>query len=70
MNIDDSLKCCLRCNYFRLNSTTRGLCRKEKNDTGAYVEKLTTDQCTFWLDCGQNYFIRKGWIKNQEQSEE
>lgn len=69
MKIDDSLKCCLRCNYFRLNSTSRGLCRKEKTDTGDYLEKLVTDTCSFWLDCGQNYFIRKGWIKSQLQSE-
>lgn len=69
MKIDDSLECCLRCSYFRLNSTSRGRCRKEKNDSGDYVKKSITDQCVFWIDCGQNYFIRKGWIKNQQNPE-
>lgn len=66
MKIDDSLQCCLRCNFFRLKSKTTGCCRKEKNSTGAYEQKGITDKCSFWQDCGQNYFIRKGWIKSQE----
>ena len=66
MKIDDSLQCCLRCSFFRLKSIEGGLCRKEKNDIGDYEQKIITDQCGFWKDCGQNYFIRKGWIKNQQ----
>lgn len=66
MKFDDSLKCCLRCNYFRLNSISSGLCKKEKNESGNYAEKSIEDQCVSWIDCGQNYFIRKGWIKSQK----
>lgn len=69
MKVEDLLKCCLRCNYFRLHSISRGLCRKEKTDTGDYLEKSITDECAFWLDCGQNYYIRKGWIKSKQQLE-
>ncbi|MFT5698225.1 MAG: hypothetical protein ACI8ZB_001079 [Desulforhopalus sp.] len=69
MKMNDSLKCCLRCDHFRLKSQSQGLCRKEKKATGGYFEKSITDQCKLWKDCGQNYFIRKGWIKARQQED-
>ncbi|TKB09331.1 hypothetical protein [Desulforhopalus sp. IMCC35007] len=65
MNRNESLKICLRCKFFRLKSVDGGVCRNEKDSSGNYPPKVNTDQCSFWEDCGQNYFIRQGWIKSQ-----
>jgi len=30
--------------------------------------KANEDVCDRWKDCGQQYYIRKGWIKGRENS--
>jgi hypothetical protein len=30
-----------------------------------YPMKATEDTCDQWLNCGQQYFIRTGWIKGR-----
>jgi hypothetical protein len=57
-------KTCLSCKYFRLEDIHSGLCRVEKKTT-AYPMKLQTDLCDLWCNCGQQYYIRLGWIKNK-----
>lgn len=56
-------KICLCCKYFRLESVDAGLCRVEKNTDKNYPVMAKNDYCLQWRDCGQQYFIRLGWIR-------
>lgn len=60
-------KVCLRCKYFRVADTESGKCRIDK----ATLKELPTmkhdDGCDRWLNCGQQYFIRIGWVKKQKE---
>ena len=59
----DVKKVCLSCKHFRLESVETGLCRVNKGQNKNYPKKHKNDDCTGWHDCGQQYFIRLGWIK-------
>lgn len=63
-------KCCLNCKYYRLVDTQSGLCRIDKrvkqNDC---PQMKNEDICERWVDCGQQYYIRKGWIKGQDNKD-
>ena len=59
------LKNCLSCKYFRLETVDAGICRVLKNIDKNYPVKNQTDDCVKWQDCGQQYYIRLGWIKAQ-----
>ena len=61
----DVKKICLNCKYFRLESVDAGICRVMKNSDKNYPVKKQTDDCVEWQDCGQQYYIRLGWIKAQ-----
>lgn len=54
---------CLRCKYFRLETIDAGLCRVEKDTDKKYPVMDKNGHCLKWCDCGQQYFIRLGWIK-------
>lgn len=54
---------CLRCKYFRLETIDTGLCRVDKDTDKNYPLMHPNDHCAKWRDCGQQYFIRLGWIK-------
>jgi hypothetical protein len=56
-------KICLTCKHYRLDDIHSGVCRVEKKSDGIYPMKLNGDICECWTDCGQQYYIRKGWIK-------
>jgi hypothetical protein len=56
-------KICLSCKYFRLENVDSGLCRVDKASDKNYPDKRKNDDCVRWQDCGQQYFIRLGWIK-------
>ncbi len=58
-------KICLCCKYFRLESVDAGLCRVDKDTDKNYPAKNNNDHCLNWHDCGQQYFIRLGWIKSK-----
>lgn len=60
---------CLSCKFFRLLDAGSGVCRVEKMDVADYPVKQTDEQCSRWRDCGQQYFIRIGWIKAQKAEE-
>lgn len=66
MKIDDKKPSCLRCKNFKLLNLEKGSCRKDKSFTEYPVVGLM-DSCEDWIDCGQNYFIRKGWLKGQQE---
>ena len=54
---------CLSCRYFRLDDLQGGVCRVVKNSPDPYPRKGLYDICDHWQDCGQQYFIRFGWLK-------
>jgi len=57
-------KICLSCRNFSLQETSSGLCKVVKG-LATYPVKATGDSCDQWRDCGQQYFIRTGWIKGR-----
>jgi len=61
-------KMCLSCKHYRLKDEMSGICRVEKSDKSNYPMKLNEDICDKWKDCGQQYYIRTGWIKGQKDS--
>ena len=62
-------KICLSCKHFRLMDEVSGLCRVDKGEAQKYPMKLTDDSCPRWKDCGQQYYIRTGWIKSQKNKD-
>lgn len=63
-------KNCLGCKHYRLDDIHSGVCRVEKKDDGIYPLKLNDDICDCWMDCGQQYYIRKGWIKARGEADQ
>ncbi len=59
---------CLNCKHYRLDDIHSGVCRVEKKGDGVYPMKLNGDICDSWTDCGQQYYIRKGWIKAKSEA--
>ena len=57
-------KICLSCRHFSLQETDSGVCKVVKG-LASYPVKATEDSCDQWRDCGQQYFIRTGWIKGR-----
>jgi hypothetical protein len=57
-------KMCLSCRYFRLEDIHSGVCRLDKA-LKPYPMKLNSDLCDLWHTCGQQYYIRSGWIKSR-----
>ena len=56
-------KICLSCKHYRLVDEMSGLCRVDKGTSKKYPMKTNEDVCPKWKNCGQQYYIRKGWIK-------
>lgn len=59
-------KDCLHCKHYRLDDIASGVCRVEKMDI--YPSKRNEDVCPSWRDCGQQYYIRLGWIKAKKEA--
>ena len=57
-------KMCLNCRHFRLDDIHSGICRVQKG-LNPYPMKLHSDFCDLWHNCGQQYYIRTGWIKSK-----
>jgi hypothetical protein len=57
-------KHCLNCKFFRLRNAETGLCRVDKS-LDPYPEREIAYCCERWQDCGQQYYIRLGWLKAQ-----
>ncbi len=66
-------KICLSCKYYKIEDTMSGFCRMEILTTGnrdAEKPMVQMDSsCDKWIDCGQTYYIRLGWIRNLEQEQ-
>lgn len=58
---------CLRCKYYRVINETEGVCRvngKESGNKKSMRPAVTADHsCNQWIDSGQQYYVRLGWIK-------
>ena len=61
-------KDCLHCKHYRLDDVNSGVCRLVKLEV--YPLKRNDDSCPSWRDCGQQYYIRLGWIKAKKEAGE
>lgn len=58
---------CLNCKKFRLIDAESGICRVDKT-VDDYPVKGVKDNCKLWIDAGQQYYIRLGWIKKTTEN--
>jgi hypothetical protein len=58
-------KICLSCKHFRPDTVIDGLCRINRTDGSLYPRKSHAASCEQWFSCGQQYYIRTGWVKRQ-----
>lgn len=56
---------CLGCKHFRPDTVTTGLCRVNKESDRNYPRLGHQHSCDRWATCGQQYYIRQGWLKRQ-----
>ena len=58
---------CMSCKYYKIEDALSGYCRVELKETGNRngQKKLVRqdDSCSKWSDCGQQYYIRLGWVR-------
>lgn len=58
---------CMSCKYFRIEDALSGYCRARTKESGKNTDAKPMvshdDNCTEWADCGQQYYIRLGWVK-------
>ena len=51
-----------------------GVCRQEVLSSGNRAAEKPQVQaehsCPDWIDCGQTYYIRLGWIKNMQSDDD
>ena len=63
-------KICLSCKKYRLIELESGACRLHKKEKGeVYPQKHPEDSCESWINSGQQYDIRLGWIKKTKEGE-
>ena len=60
------VKKCLSCRFYRPQDESTGRCRVDKDrlDHRDYPVMEHVDLCERWVDSGQQYYIRVGWLKN------
>lgn len=62
---------CMSCKFFKIEDTMSGFCRvlaKETGDRNAPRPMVKQDDlCSKWADCGQQYYIRLGWARSQNE---
>ncbi len=62
---------CLRCKKYRMLDGEKGLCRLKKVEhPDLYPQKKHDDSCENWVNCGQQYYIRTGWLKKNKETVE
>lgn len=63
---------CMSCKYFRIEDPMSGYCTVSGGTGKASGPKAMVrggDTCEQWADCGQQYYIRLGWIKAYNKRE-
>lgn len=63
-------KACLSYKRFRPTSVKEGICRLDKSLSPNYPVMKHGENCDKWETCGQQYYIRLGWVKKQEEMAE
>ena len=65
-------KICLSCKRYRIEDADKGICRLalKNNASEQSAGVAATHCCEQWADCGQTYYIRTGWLRQQEQKTE
>lgn len=62
---------CMSCKFFKIEDTMSGYCRIKVRETGGENNPQPMvgkgDTCASWADCGQQYYIRIGWVKSQQK---
>ncbi|NOQ46416.1 MAG: hypothetical protein GQ559_07065 [Desulfobulbaceae bacterium] len=62
---------CLSCKYYRVADSLSGTCQvlaRETGDKNAERPMVRADDsCEKWIDSGQQYYVRLGWIKSQKE---
>ncbi|MHB8811173.1 MAG: hypothetical protein ACYC9M_14350 [Desulfobulbaceae bacterium] len=62
---------CMNCKFYKVEDALSGYCRAETKKTsgkdGQQPMVRHDHVCAMWVDCGQNYYIRLGWVKAQEK---
>ena len=60
---------CLTCSFYRLEDRYSGRCRVGRGavPVDAYPLVRHEDSCGKWKDAGQNYYIRRGWLRKQAE---
>ncbi|MDW7773094.1 MAG: hypothetical protein SCH71_09415 [Desulfobulbaceae bacterium] len=58
---------CMNCKYYKIEDELSGYCRvtiagKTANKSGRPMVRQD-HSCGEWQDCGQQYYIRLGWLK-------
>ena len=71
LTLGDSVKThCLSCKYYLIKDPLTGLCRHEVltsgNRTAQKPQVHADHSCPEWINCGQSYYIRLGWIKKNQ----
>jgi len=54
---------CMSCKFFRLENPEGGFCREPGKASAPKTPVRGDEACGKWADCGQQYYIRLGWIK-------
>lgn len=64
---------CLRCKFFKIEDRVSGYCKVQIRETGVDNASrplvMHDHSCDRWTDCGQQYYIRLGWLRSQEKQE-
>ena len=64
---------CMSCKFFKIEDEFSGYCKKisktaDDGKTGKHIVKQD-DSCGQWKNCGQQYYIRLGWVKARQKQE-
>lgn len=60
-------KICLSCIHFRPKTTEEGICKLDKSRSPDYPVFRHDESCDNWKSCGQQFYIRFGWVKKQKE---
>lgn len=60
---------CLSCVYFRTKDSRMGICKVDKSVAPDYPMVAIEQCCEQWSTSGQQYYIRAGWLKRQQEQE-
>jgi hypothetical protein len=66
------VKKCFSCKYYRPHDELTGRCRVDKDtlDHRNYPLMEHEDLCERWVNSGQQYFIRVGWLKKLKMKQQ